>query len=331
MSSATNGSGDSGKENAFFKALVAHLMEGAMIPKVQVERSIGPVLGFFMPDVMTELLGKNVVMLSPEFPICKDDNKQSTNIDWLMLDLDTPQLLLVELKTTDTTFRASQATAYSALQKLITENSGAFLLDDLQGIQGNSKERGKYQNVCEQMQKACGVSSEPELRDILSKCFSTQVIYILPEVIRERASETPNTEGWKWLSFEELAAVKPPEWPFFAEWQLFGKKLEMLDTLDIRKRNAAFASPERMKFEKPITFTQLVNKHKDAGTVKVIGFINWKNELMKASPESLGKRLYKVEDAANTKGRVVRNWIPCDEFFRLIADKNVPGNTPAAE
>ena len=292
-----------------------------MILKVQVERSIGPVLGFFMPDVMTELLGKNVVMLSPEFPICKDDNKQSTNIDWLMLDLDTPQLLLVELKTTDTTFRASQADIYEGLQKRIANESGAFLLDDLMRIGESSQEWGKYQNVSTQMRKACNVSDENDLKDVLRKCTSAQVIYIAPKVMKRQED---NEKGWKWFNFDELPKVASAEWAYPDEWAVLQKQLAVLDTLDRRKRNGDQEQAERKNYRELISLDCLRQCYQDKAAEIVVGFINWRSELAAASPEALARRMYKIDDASETAGKIPRNWVRGDQFLAEIAAKNIP-------
>ena len=37
----------------FFEALMDHIMEGVMIPKVQIERAVGPILSMFLADVLT--------------------------------------------------------------------------------------------------------------------------------------------------------------------------------------------------------------------------------------------------------------------------------------
>ncbi len=295
-------------------------MEGAMIPKVQVERSIGPVLGFFMPDVMTDLLGKNVVMLSPEFPICKVDNKQSTNIDWLMLDLDKPQLLLVELKTTDTTYRASQADVYEDLQKRIANESGAFLLDDLKRIGESSQEWGKYQNVYMQMCKACNVSDENDLKDVLRKCTSAQVIYIAPKVMpRPKGTK----ESWKWFNFDELPKVASTEWAYPDEWHILREELLMLDALDRRKRNGD-EQAERKNYRELISLDCLRQCYQDKAAEIVVGFINWRSELAVASPEALARRMYKIDDASETAGKIPRNWVRGDQFLAEIAAKNIP-------
>ena len=95
-------------EGRFFDSLVKHIMLGVKIPKVQIERVIGPILGFFIEDILSSLLDEHIVTISAEFPLRKFENdsgtrnNQSTNIDWLMYCRKKKELIFVELKTTDT-------------------------------------------------------------------------------------------------------------------------------------------------------------------------------------------------------------------------------------
>jgi len=76
--------------NSFAEALMTHIMEATMIPKVQVERVVGPILSMFIGDVLTATLrddsrlSGDIKLIAPEFPLKKEGNRQSTNIDWLM-------------------------------------------------------------------------------------------------------------------------------------------------------------------------------------------------------------------------------------------------------
>ena len=108
----------------FLSHLMAHLLEGSQIPKVQVERSIGPVLGFFLAEVLTATLKDDGAlsgcyrMLCPEFPLAKGknqsnkENNQSTNIDFLLYNEDRQALVFLELKTACSSFAADQAEIY---------------------------------------------------------------------------------------------------------------------------------------------------------------------------------------------------------------------------
>lgn len=121
-------------ERRFVEALMKNILDGAMVPKLQVERALAPVIGFFIESILTEILGTDVVMLSPEFPLKKyDKNNHSENIDWMMLDTGNKELLLVEFKSNDTSFNESQMESYKKFQKMVFERgSSSFLIDDIE-------------------------------------------------------------------------------------------------------------------------------------------------------------------------------------------------------
>ena len=95
---------------AFAQALIERIMEGTMIPKVQTEREVGPILDLFLEGLLTEAFREDPQLSGPiatvcrEFPFKKPDSRQSTNIDWLMRNAEREQLIFVELKTADTSF-----------------------------------------------------------------------------------------------------------------------------------------------------------------------------------------------------------------------------------
>jgi len=71
----------------FFQELLEHIISLRDVPKVQLERVIGPVIGFFIEDIASALLdGDEIVNLGAEFPLKKAKNLQSTNIDWLLFN-----------------------------------------------------------------------------------------------------------------------------------------------------------------------------------------------------------------------------------------------------
>ena len=165
----------------FFADLMQHLMAGTMIPKVQVERSLGPIIGFFLADALSANLQEDIVMLCPEFPIRKEGNNQSTNIDWLMFSRTKQELLLVELKTTDTSFAAWQASIYEDLQnKIASTQSAVFLAEDLEDIADESLERGKYLNVQKMTASGLGIT-EDAIREVFGRCKHARVIYLAPK------------------------------------------------------------------------------------------------------------------------------------------------------
>ena len=52
------------ERTTFIRQLMSHILEGVRIPKLQVERAVGPVLGFFLEDVLTATLAEDEGVLS---------------------------------------------------------------------------------------------------------------------------------------------------------------------------------------------------------------------------------------------------------------------------
>jgi hypothetical protein len=72
-------------EDSFLEVLMRHIMDQVKIPKVQVERVIGPILGMFIAKVLSAKLNDRMEMICAEFPLRKaPESNQSTNIDWLL-------------------------------------------------------------------------------------------------------------------------------------------------------------------------------------------------------------------------------------------------------
>src|SRR6476659_2192899 len=107
---------------SFAETLMDHIMEGVMIPKVQTERAVGPILSMFLAEVLTltlrddPVLSGPLTLICPEFPLKKPENNASTNVDWLMLNQSRNQLLFVELKTSDTSVDLEQSAIYHLKQ-----------------------------------------------------------------------------------------------------------------------------------------------------------------------------------------------------------------------
>ena len=310
---------ESNPQAPFFEALMQHLMKGTMIPKVQVERSIGPIIGFFLADALSTLWKEDIVMLCPEFPIKKDDNHQSTNIDWLMFSRTQQELLLVELKTTDTSFRVWQADIYDDLQKKITEKaSSAFLIDDLEVIGENSSESGKYGNVKKLMAKGLGVTVE-QLGDTLAGCKHARVIYLAPEVSRPKNWKP----DWLWLSFADLPPALDAH-PHADQWPAIRNSLIKLDTLTRSVRNGDDLSTAGEKNYKDFcNFDEAENLCRSEGASVVLGLINWRAELPHMSLDQLRSRNYKYDltENSNHGKKIAKNWVPGDEFLAHVMVK----------
>ena len=182
---------------------------GRRTPKVQVERSIGPILGFFLEKAISDLLGREVMTLAPEFPLKKAEDNQSTNIDWLMYDKTRNELLLVELKTENTSFRKEQLTTY--LRLVTNEAPWEGIKRDLCRIGKASKSRKKYENTWKEL----GTKTEnfPQIESAV-----LNVIYLAPESTRgsfkleiDKFKNDPNSPTLKgsveFFSFADLDRI----------------------------------------------------------------------------------------------------------------------------
>lgn len=224
----------------FFENLMAHVMQGAMIPKVQIERSLGPILGFFIEDVITKHAvcagpsgSGNVITLCPEFPIKKQDSNQSTNVDWLMYDLQANALIFLELKTTDTTFDEDQAQIYVELRQKIHAQGASFLITDLELISQNSAEKGKYRQIKKWIE-----ALTRQHRIDLAECRKTKIVYLVPDSLLTRAANKKYFDGQQSVdvvTLGELSKIVPDA--YADEWRVLAKHLDYLDQDSLKRRN----------------------------------------------------------------------------------------------
>src|ERR1035438_1762780 len=127
----------------FIEKLMTHIMHLTMIPKVQVERAIGPILGLFIAELLSIKWNKRVEMICEEFPLRKAPvngilKYQSTNIDWLLYNVNDDQLVFLELKTAYTSFDPVQEDTYRQRITKLEKCGSSFLVKDPEEIMGRS-------------------------------------------------------------------------------------------------------------------------------------------------------------------------------------------------
>lgn len=133
----------------FVRRLMAEILRLHRIPKVQVERIVGPILGLFLPDLLGPLLDPEgerggFAVVSPEFPLKRSVNNQSTNVDWLVVHPGRGLVVLLELKTAPGSIESEQLDIYERVGQRVVTEGGAFLLHDLGLIARASDQRAKY-------------------------------------------------------------------------------------------------------------------------------------------------------------------------------------------
>jgi len=307
-------------EDQFFKALMAHIMAGAMIPKVQIERAIGPIIGFFLAEALTEKLGENIITLCPEFPIRKArldpteiGNNQSTNIDWLMFNLDRSELILLELKTTDTTFKPEQANIYQQLQASISEkNSAKFLIDELDEISAASQEKGKYQNVLKILEQQL-----PDVRHRFALCNTAKVIYLAPQASRPKEWDE-DYAGWSWLSFSDLPE-KIDDHAHASHWPSVRDSLLTIDDLTRRIRNGDDLISAGKNYKQLYTYDEVLKHARTDREAIVIGLMDWRKKLPSMTIAQLQAKIYKCDTVSDSVGKKIeKNWISGKAFISHI-------------
>lgn len=315
--------------DSFIDALMEQIMEGVRIPKYQVERALSPILGVFIESIMSAWLRADVIMLAPEFPIRKESSgsevqasdgqssNTSTNIDWLMFDKTHNALVILELKTTDTTFRQAQLDIYTKLQQAIERLSGAFLLTDLQKIRTASAEHGKYEyvkNKLEQMFAGQAVS-------VLSQCRSAKVVYLAPSVSKPREfADGDLPDHHEWISFSELPENISTAFP--EVWSVVRARLLTLDAMTRRQRNSKEGPIERGNFAGKVTIDDIQRLCERQGDEVVVGFDGGLKALLASDSASLRQRWFKWDHVnAAHASKDLRNWIPGSEFLRALRQR----------
>jgi len=215
-------------DEGFVEALMKHLLYHCKIPKVQVERALGAILGLFIAGVLPPTLGDDLKMICAEFPLRKasrdisgcdqsttSDGKQSTNIDWLLHSEKRDQLLFVELKTADTGFRSTQHQTYlRVIDRIRRGKSASFLLADVVTIAKASRKRAKYAELLN-----C-------LDEQYFQCDDARLVYLAPEAM-VAAHSGRDDDRVEWLRFQDLRDISPK---FPAEWSAIRRHLAHLDS-----------------------------------------------------------------------------------------------------
>lgn len=306
----------------FFEDLMAYIMQGTMIPKVQIERNIGPIIGFFLAEALSKRFEENIISLCPEFPIRKSrldvpGNNQSTNIDWLMYSSDKKEIILLELKTADTSYKNEQVDIYRALQQCIgARQSASFLLDELEAISQASNEGGKYRNIQSTMCDAFG-DNAAALQQELVNCKKARLIYLAPRV--SRPDNWTNADDTVWLTFADLPETLD-EHIYSEQWPILRKHLVKLDDSTRRLRNGEDSIENAFKnFKGVLRLEQLLELCRTSDEPIVIGLINWREKVSQMTFDELNSRSYKWDFAQEGTGKkVARNWITGDDFLRCV-------------
>jgi len=300
----------------FLSHLMAHLLEGSQIPKVQVERSVGPVLGFFLAEVLSATLKDDGAlsgryrMLCPEFPLAKKNN-QSTNIDFLLYNEDRQALVFLELKTAGSSFSPEQAVIYLENKLKVLDHSAAYLVNDLERIKASSSEPQKYAAVQQLLE-----TRFPGGMGAMAQCRQLHVIYLVPAQLKERDPHLKRMD--KALSFGELAM--DIDGPFAEEWATIGQTLQQLD--DNVKSNPSSTisdSSGHLNYQDRVDFEAIKALCSERGAQIVVGFAGGEAALRQSDLKQLRQRAFKWDVAAGGQGnKQAVNWVAGNRFIDIV-------------
>ena len=305
----------------FIEALMNQIIESTMIPKVQVERVVGPLLGIFLEDILSATFPNNpefsgkVKIISPEFPLKKTDSRQSTNIDWLMLNSECGRLYLVELKTSDTSVNRKQSEVYRSVKTRVETEGGGFLINDLEELRDASTESGKYQYLLQ-------TKIQP-YREGISSSHSVKIIYIVPDCAIEKIEGHADVV----LSFSMLSQTISG--PFSREWQIIQEYLSKLDTLSLQTRNRKSTKQKRnytktsnsrpKRWQGTLKFDEMVKFCQRHGNDIVIGFTGGRTKFASTPLLELQNRShYKWDYANNMIGKNGADWLLGTTVLELL-------------
>jgi len=312
----------------FLEYLLVNINESRKIPKAQVERAISPFLDIFIEEILSGALkhdeeySGNIIKICPEFPLKKPgETYQSTNIDWLMCNSEKKQILLVELKTSDSSVDYSfngkdksgktQFDKYNDVKEKIKAFKGSFLINELLEIweDAGEPEKSKYGHI---------VGTVSEYKEVISTCDSAKIIYIVPKTSEAQALQYVE----KVITFSDL----PEEifGNFENEWRVIYKNLIKFDEYpefeNVEQPNKKQTKPVPKAYVKFDELVHLCNKFQDE---IIISFTGGEKALINTSLIDLKSRLhYKWDYSKNLDNWDKHNWLNGKMVLEIIKNKS---------
>ena len=177
------------------------LVANKRLPKYQFERRVDIFVNVFLADVLTALFGGTYQLVVPEFPLKKDDNHQSTNVDYLLFHT-TPQgdenWVFLELKTAAGSIGQEQLDIY----RRSVERGMPALMRDLPLLRERTKARAEYDELSRRL------ATFPHDRPI-------EIVYLAPVAM----SEVDLGPGGRSVTFAQLRTVEIERHP--EAWRMF--------------------------------------------------------------------------------------------------------------
>jgi len=147
LAAATERVSPPGVAEDFLREVFDTLVSNKALPKYQLERRVDIFVSLFLPEILSQLLDGDVLMVAPELPIKERKSNRSKNADYLLLDRKAKRWLLVELKTDSSSVSAKQIQVY----RDAVRRGMPALVDDVRAIRKAARgaHRKKYDALLE--------------------------------------------------------------------------------------------------------------------------------------------------------------------------------------
>lgn len=185
----------------FIYDLFLSMLKNKDIPKYQFERRIDTIFELFLPDFLSQYYQGKVEFVVPEFPLKKDNNSQSTNVDYLFhltKENGANKWVMVELKTDHDSISLNQLETYCKSIKIGMNK----IIEDLLVIRNNSLKKHKYNLLIDRIEK---YNSNCSLEVIYISPFDTGLVNKFPII--------------KFITFNDLLKFNP--YKYTEVWDLF--------------------------------------------------------------------------------------------------------------
>ena len=171
------------------------LDERRHLPKYKLELRASPFFELFLLEVLNahyKPLAFNPIVI-PEFPLKKDNNYQSTNVDFFAVSDDYERAFLIELKTDMGYLVPAQA---QRLQHAASRDI-SVLLSDLNSIANASQAKRKYSRLQKTLENLKVSQLKADLKP--------EIIYILPSF--PNLTRRPYLSRTEIITFEQFASI----------------------------------------------------------------------------------------------------------------------------
>lgn len=179
--------------------MVDRLCQNKQLPKYQFERCSDVFISMFLGDWLKDKVKEDeLVYVANEFPLKKDKNCGSTNVDLLYVGKSC--LYFVELKTDSSSFSQGQISSY--LNHINKKTSSSDYIDPINAISEGSDKNEKYQHLISRLKNMKNMNIQfilvsPEDSNLSSD--GKILGFNLLDFINCKELDTPHCELWSIL------------------------------------------------------------------------------------------------------------------------------------